>query len=210
MLNSKFGRILGQTEEQGLEQPFKYFGQYGVQHESEVTHYMRARYYDAELGRFLKEDPIGFEGGLNVSLYVGGNPIVGIDPSGLSCIGRHCDFGILEAILFNETGVNDESFEDGVQTVSEIGVLASGGVLVGGLVVTTAPATPAIAAAANELMLMGATTEVGMVAIPLMQTGSTMALGTAHLGGAHINQGIRLIREISSHSPNLPPWCGAF
>jgi len=83
MLNSKFGRILGQTEEQGLEQPFKYFGQYGVQHESEVTYYMRARYYDAELGRFLKEDPIGFEGGLNVSLYVGGNPVVGIDPSGL-------------------------------------------------------------------------------------------------------------------------------
>jgi len=78
---SSFGRILGQTEEQGLEQPFKYVGQFGVQHES-----VRARYYDAELGRFLKEDPIGFAGGLNVSLYVGGNPVVGIDPSGLTLI----------------------------------------------------------------------------------------------------------------------------
>ena len=45
---------------------------------------MRARYYDAGTGYFLKEDPIGFEGGLNVSLYVGGNPVVGIDPSGFS------------------------------------------------------------------------------------------------------------------------------
>ena len=66
----------------GYEQPFKYVGKYGVQHEQAEIYYMRARYYDAGTGRFLKEDPIGFEGGLNVSLYVGGNPVVGIDPSG--------------------------------------------------------------------------------------------------------------------------------
>jgi len=35
---SSFGRILGQTEEQGLEQPYKYVGQFGVQHESEATY----------------------------------------------------------------------------------------------------------------------------------------------------------------------------
>jgi len=78
-----FGRILGQTEASGLEQSFKYVGKYGIQHESGSIYYMRARYYDAELGRFLKEDPIGFEGGLNVSLYVESNPIARVDPSGL-------------------------------------------------------------------------------------------------------------------------------
>ena len=80
---SPYGRILGETETVGLEQPFKYVGQHGVQHEQGEIYYMRARYYDAEIGRFIKEDPIGFEGGLNVSLYVGGNPLVGVDPSGL-------------------------------------------------------------------------------------------------------------------------------
>jgi len=37
-----------------------------------------------------------------------------------------------------------------------------------------------------------------------------MAFGTAHLGGAHIAQSLGLLDEISSHTPDLPPWCGAF
>jgi uncharacterized protein RhaS with RHS repeats len=45
---------------------------------------MRARYYDPEVGRFISEDPIGFEGGdVNLMVYVGNNPILLIDPLGL-------------------------------------------------------------------------------------------------------------------------------
>ena len=47
---------------------------------------MRARYYDAKTGRFIKEDPIGIEGGLNVSLYGNANPVVFVDPSGYAGI----------------------------------------------------------------------------------------------------------------------------
>jgi len=44
---------------------------------------MRARYYDPEVGRFVSEDPIGFEGGdVNLYAYVGGNPVLRIDPLG--------------------------------------------------------------------------------------------------------------------------------
>jgi len=47
-------------------------------------YYMRARYYDPEVGRFISEDPIGFEGGdVNLMAYVANNPVNGIDPSGL-------------------------------------------------------------------------------------------------------------------------------
>lgn len=41
------------------------------------------RYYDPVLGRYICADPAGLVDGLNVYLYVHGNPINGIDPLGL-------------------------------------------------------------------------------------------------------------------------------
>lgn len=64
---------------------FRYVGKYGVMDEGNGLLFMRARYYDVENGRFISKDPIGFEGGdLNLYAYVGGNPLVGIDPGGLT------------------------------------------------------------------------------------------------------------------------------
>jgi hypothetical protein len=45
-------------------------------------YYYRARYYDPTSGRFLSEDPIGFEGGINLYAYVLNDPLDLIDPSG--------------------------------------------------------------------------------------------------------------------------------
>ncbi|KUG21933.1 hypothetical protein ASZ90_008299 [hydrocarbon metagenome] len=77
-----FGNIANQQE--AVAQPFKYVGQYGVMTELNGFYYMKARYYDPTVGRFISEDPIGFEGGtVNLLAYVGNNPVTGIDPSGL-------------------------------------------------------------------------------------------------------------------------------
>ncbi len=46
-------------------------------------YYYRARYYDPELGRFISEDPLRFQAGINFYAYVGNNPINANDPSGL-------------------------------------------------------------------------------------------------------------------------------
>ena len=46
--------------------------------------YYRMRYYDADLGRFVSRDPIGYwAGDGNLYRYVQGSPVVYVDPSGL-------------------------------------------------------------------------------------------------------------------------------
>ena len=47
-----------------------------------ADYYYRARYYDPEIGRFISEDPLGFQAGMNFYAYVGNNPINNNDPTG--------------------------------------------------------------------------------------------------------------------------------
>jgi RHS repeat-associated protein len=79
---SPYGAVLNRTG--SVTNPFTYVGAYGVTDEGNNLYYMRNRYYDAGTGRFLQKDPIGFAGGQsNLYAYVEGNPVDGIDPSGL-------------------------------------------------------------------------------------------------------------------------------
>jgi RHS repeat-associated protein len=50
-------------------------------------YYYRARWYDPSTGRFISEDPIGFQGGINLYAYVGNNPLNANDPSGNQSVG---------------------------------------------------------------------------------------------------------------------------
>ena len=50
-------------------------------------YYMRNRWYEAGVGRFLSEDPTGLEGGLNPVSYAGNDPVNLRDPSGHFCEG---------------------------------------------------------------------------------------------------------------------------
>jgi RHS repeat-associated protein len=50
-------------------------------------YFYRARYYDPKGGRFISENPTGFErGDVNLDAYVGNNPPNATDPTGLYCV----------------------------------------------------------------------------------------------------------------------------
>ena len=104
-----YGSIVDQTGT--VEQPYAYTGR-ELDSESGLYYY-RARYYDSTTGRFLRKDPIGLSGGINLYGYVSNNPVNLTDPFGLSpsftdcfirCAAEH--YGIKEALLRTIVGIN--------------------------------------------------------------------------------------------------------
>ena len=80
-----FGNLLGQTG--NSNNALKYTGR---ELDAETGfYYYRARYYDPLVGRFVSEDPKGFDAGVNFYVYVKNNPTNFNDPKGL-CIEDGC------------------------------------------------------------------------------------------------------------------------
>ncbi|AEG61159.1 YD repeat protein [Desulforamulus ruminis DSM 2154] len=78
----EWGNILSQTEQ--VKNPFKYAGE--IYDAETGLYYLRARYYDPSIGRFINKD--SYEGDIvnpltfNLYAYCANNPLLYIDPSG--------------------------------------------------------------------------------------------------------------------------------
>lgn len=93
------GSALGETDETGGVIGSRRYTLMGQEREGNLTgrdgfhgarlareaglYYLRNRWYDPELGRFISRDPIGFDGGTNLYSFVDGQPLIARDPEGL-------------------------------------------------------------------------------------------------------------------------------
>lgn len=85
--HTAWGRVLetsGDPSRKGrpIESPFRLLGQY-ADDETGLC-YTRFRYFDAETGRWCSPDPLGIDGGNNLSSFEGA-PVCVVDPLGLAC-----------------------------------------------------------------------------------------------------------------------------
>jgi RHS repeat-associated protein len=93
-----FGKLTASTG--SLVNPFQYTAR-----ESDTEtglYYYRARYYDLNVGRFLREDSIRFNAGINFYAYVGNDPGQFVDPYGSCPPKKSC--GIKKAPEYNVSG----------------------------------------------------------------------------------------------------------
>ncbi|HEX3744765.1 MAG TPA: RHS repeat-associated core domain-containing protein [Bryobacteraceae bacterium] len=72
------------TNNAGVVNPFTFAGEVGVMDEGSGLYFMRERWYNPALGRFVQTDPSGLSGGdFNLYRYVGNSPSNFADPTGL-------------------------------------------------------------------------------------------------------------------------------
>src|SRR5579872_4997763 len=68
--------------------PFQFVGTRGYFRDSASKEYVRARYLDTQKGRWLTQDPIGFDAGdYNLYRYVRNRPVTADDPTGTQFAG---------------------------------------------------------------------------------------------------------------------------
>lgn len=90
---------------------FAYAGQYRYYNDGAETglQYLKARYYDPAIGRFISRDPIGFRGGMNLYVYCKDNPVSYVDPFGLWYLDINLNLGLVGGLtgglMINGSGI---------------------------------------------------------------------------------------------------------
>jgi RHS repeat-associated protein len=138
--------------------PFLYNGRYGVMTDPNGLLYMRARYYNPYICRFINPDPAGFAGGLNWYSYADGNPVSIVDPFGLQGIPSPANIAVGFGPGFGESVADwNNRFQAANQQALPIEASALGGYAVGAAGATAAAvgATTLVSAGVPQSVVTG-------------------------------------------------------
>ena len=105
----------------------------GRENDSNGLYFYRARYYSPTFGRFLSEDPIAFDGGINFYTYVGDFPTGFSDPFGLqSFAAQYAIYGAIGGGSIAALGsVPVDAATGGLNIIATPGEIAGGAALGG-------------------------------------------------------------------------------
>ncbi len=110
--------------------PFGFVGKAGYYSDEESgLQLLGHRYYLPKLGRFLTQDPTGFEGGLNLYEYVNNNPLGAIDPTGNNTVVTRRANGALRFdtyVVFTGAGATPQKIAAVVQQIQQSWNLGKG------------------------------------------------------------------------------------
>jgi RHS repeat-associated protein len=126
---SPYGVLTHRTGD--TDTPFQYNGRYGVMTDDNGLLHMRAVTTTPAFGRFINQDPIGFDGGLNWYAYANNSPLLYVDPDGehpivaLALAGTAAYLGSTQ--FANAPGPNDPTF-NGAPFADEVALLSGAGV----------------------------------------------------------------------------------
>jgi RHS repeat-associated protein len=178
-------------------------------------YYYRARYYDSKVGRFISEDPIGFNAGdTNLYRYVGNNSTNYTDPTGeLAQVAGGAIFGGIFGGLY--ALANDiESGNFGWNTIGNVARGAAIGAVTGAAVAAGVGIVSGFATAMFGTSLAGAAVNTGFVAASTAygayNAGGNFGSGK-YLTGALDLAGVTLgaTKVFSDVTKNIPQMYGA-
>lgn len=173
----------------------RFSGGLGVRYDqSSGLYYMRARWYDPYLGRFVSRDPLDLVGGINVYTYCNANPLDGVDPNGL------VDWDLVQQGII-------EIGKGGILVImgsAEVGI--GGGISGSGVGVAVAPAVIAagVTTAGGGVIYAGR----GLGLILAGTLASTSASAGSNSSASNSGQGTpcpKKLHDLTKGDPTLPP-----
>ena len=98
----EYGNLLDKVEPTGDENLYRFLGSSGITYEADDLYFIRARFYDPTIGRFISEDP---KWNTNLYAYANGNPIRYADVDGMAYVevtgGAYLGIGTSKSYLFD-------------------------------------------------------------------------------------------------------------